>query len=244
MTENEKETGEKEQGTDGPAGETAGGPPGPGETSAGPEPASEESAVDGEEGAGRGAEVAALREELEAELPEDADVTARLSEEILEELAELDRLRDRHLRLAAEFENYRKRTRRELAGARERAQAALAERLLDAVDDLGRVAEQSPEETDAESLHEGILLARKKLLKELGDAGLSRIEAEGERFDPELHEALLTTPVDDPEEDRVVARVLVNGWRFGDRVLRPARVEVKRYEEPEEEAEDGDGADD
>lgn len=145
------------------------------------------------------------------------------------DLEELEEIRDRHLRLAAEYENYRKRTRREMAEARERAQAQLAGRLLDALDDLDRFVASSEEETDPESLREGVELVRRKLWKELSEAGLERMEAEGERFDPEVHDALLTTPVDDPDEDGLVSRVLIAGYLFGDRVLRPARVEVKRH---------------
>ena len=170
---------------------------------------------------------------------------ADVPDELLEELEELEEIRDRHLRLAAEYENYRKRTRREMGEARERAQAQLAGRLLDALDDLDRFVASTDEETDAESLREGVEMVRRKLWKELSDAGLERMEAEGERFDPEVHDALLTTPVDDPEEDGLVSRVLITGYLFGDRVLRPARVEVKRYAgEADEEGDATDGDED
>lgn len=145
------------------------------------------------------------------------------------EREELEALRDRHLRLAAEFENYRKRTRRELADSRERAQADLAAGILEVLDDLNRVREAPPETTTVDALHEGVDLVFRKLEKGLADAGLSRIEAVDRPFDPQLHDALLTTPVDDPEDDEIVSRVLLEGYRFGDRVLRPARVEVKKY---------------
>lgn len=159
-----------------------------------------------------------------------ADPSERLSDEIRAELAELEALRERHLRLAAEYDNYRKRTRRELAEASERAQGGLIARLLDGLDDLERVLATPAEATTVEALHEGVELVERKLRKELSDAGLERIEAEGEPFDPRLHDALLTIPVADPELDEVVSRVLVNGYRLGDRVLRPARVEVMKYQ--------------
>ena len=169
------------------------------------------------------------------------DESEHLSEEIREELGELEELRDRHLRLAAEFENYRKRSRRQLDEARERAQADLSERLLDALDDLERVLETPPDATTVEALREGVEMVERKLRKELADAGLARMEAEGARFDPEVHEALLTTPAENPEENDVVSRVLINGYTFGDRVIRPARVEVKKYRPGEETEEDGSG---
>lgn len=166
------------------------------------------------------------------------DQSEAISEELLRELEELDELRDRHLRLAAEFENYRKRTRQELATTRTLAQAELTGRLLDALDDLDRVASTPIDSTTVESLHEGVDLVHRKLLKELRDAGLEPVDAEGQAFDPNLHEALLTTPTDDPEEDERVSRVLVAGYRFGDRLLRPARVEVKKHEPSAAEAGD------
>lgn len=172
------------------------------------------------------------------------DPSEHLSEEIREELEELDELRDRHLRLAAEFENYRKRTRREMREARERAQASLAERLLDALDDLERFLESPADETTAESLREGVQMVRDKLWKELSEAGLERMEPRGEPFDPELHDALLTRPVDDPDEAGRVSGVMMNGYLFGDRVVRPARVEVTRHQEGSEEDGSDDGAGD
>lgn len=194
----------------------------------------------GEEPEGRRAgEPAPDDGETEAEGALDEEASEHLSEEIREELNELDELRNRHLRLAAEFENYRKRTRRELGDARDRGQADLAGRLLDALDDLDRLLETLGEEGASEdTLEEGVEMVRRKLWKELSEAGLTRIEAEGEPFDPEVHDGLLTSPTDDPDEDRRVSRVLIQGYRFGDRVLRPARVEVKRYTGDEEGADE------
>ena len=141
---------------------------------------------------------------------------------------ELQELQDRHLRLAAEFENYRKRTRRELAEMRLRAQAELVRCLLEVLDDLGRVAEATPDAT-VESLQEGIALVEMKMRRELDDAGLARIEAAGKRFDPNLHEAIVTRPVSEPEEDDLVSRVFLEGYTFGPILVRPARVEVSKY---------------
>ncbi|MDP2498303.1 MAG: nucleotide exchange factor GrpE [Candidatus Palauibacterales bacterium] len=157
-----------------------------------------------------------------------------LPEQIREQLEELEELRDKHLRLAAEFDNYRKRTRREISSQQERAKAELAGRLLDVLDDLRRFNDAAQgQETDVGSLREGMELVEQKLRKELGDAGLERIEAAGEKFDPKQHEALTTTPVEDPERDGYISQVLVEGYTFGDQLLRPARVEVMKHREPE-----------
>ncbi len=163
-------------------------------------------------------------------------------------LRDLEELQDRHLRLAAEFENYRKRTRRELAEMRRRSQADLVAGLLDVLDDLTRVAHAAPPAPDAtvQSLMDGVGLVEAKMRKVLGDAGLARIEAAGQPFDPNLHEALATRPTSDPREDDIVCNVLVDGYTFDDILVRPARVQVSKYGQPsapsEEEAVESDDA--
>lgn len=161
----------------------------------------------------------------------DADL---ITEEILEELQELEELRDRHLRLAAEFDNYRRRTRRELLQMREIAQADLAAALLEVLDDLRRVAETPNETTTVEALDKGVELVERKLTKVLSDAGMEAIDPAGEPFDPNVHEALLRTPTDDPDKDELVDQVLLTGYRFGGRLLRPARVSVLKYDEDDQ----------
>jgi molecular chaperone GrpE len=159
-----------------------------------------------------------------------------ISDQLREELRELEELRDRHLRLAAEFDNYRRRTRRELRESREAAQADLTTRLLDALDDLTRVADTPADSTTTQALHEGVELVERKLLKALTDAGMEAIDPIGERFDPNVHEGLFTQQTDDPEQDELIARVVSTGYRFGDRLLRPARVGVFQHDSDAEPA--------
>lgn len=142
---------------------------------------------------------------------------------------ELELVNDRHLRLAAEFENFRKRTRREQAELSVMAQADLARRLLPTLDDLARVSSTPPETTTVEALDAGLDLILRNLRKELEDAGLARIEALGERFNPELHQALMTAETPDRELDETVSRVFVDGYVFRERLVRPAQVEVLTY---------------
>lgn len=149
--------------------------------------------------------------------------------EVADATAELEALRDRHLRLAAEFENYRKRTRRELGETREQAQADLARMILGTLDDLARVATIPSETTTVQALEEGIQIIERNLRKQLEDAGLRRIEAEGSPFDPNLHEGLTVAAAPREEEDETVGRVLVDGYLFGQRLVRPAQVEVLRW---------------
>ena len=153
-----------------------------------------------------------------------------ISAEIREELREMDELRDRHLRVVAEFENYRKRTRRELGEARQMGQGDIAAALLEVLDDLGRFATIPAAQTTVEALHEGVELVNRKLRKQLEDAGLRSVEADdGVVFDPAVHEAVLTAQVDDPALDDRISRVFSPGFLFGERLLRPAQVEVQQY---------------
>lgn len=173
-------------------------------------------------------EETALTEEPGSEAGVDEDV----SSEVHELREELESLNDRHLRLAAEFDNYRKRNRRDREVLATRLQADLVGSLLDVVDDLQRVA-HGDEVGDAEALLEGVRLVEKKLMTVLEGAGLAPVDAEGARFDPELMEALGTVPTDEPGKDGEVADVFQRGYRLRDMLLRPARVRVYQHDESE-----------
>lgn len=144
--------------------------------------------------------------------------------------AELEELRDRYLRLAAEYDNYRKRTERERSEASARAQSQLVKKLLDAVDDLERVADYTEETTTVGALLEGVQMVERKLLRALETAGLERLEAHGAPFDPNEHEALMTSATESPHEDDTVGEVFQKGYRFQGHLLRPARVQVRKHE--------------
>lgn len=147
-----------------------------------------------------------------------------------------EELRDKYLRLWAEFDNYRKRMSKERGEDATRAQAELLVEILEPLDDLNRVLTLDSIPPEARTVVEGVRLVQEKLKTVLERMGLELIAAEGEPFDPELHEALVTTPAESPEEDGKVALELSRGYRFRDRVLRPARVQVKRYAPDEGEA--------
>ena len=152
-------------------------------------------------------------------------------EAALEELgSELQSLTDRHLRLAAEFDNYRRRSRAELAESGSRAQARLIAALLEALDDLGGVAALDPEATPAASVLEGIGLVERKLFHTLEEAGLEEIDALGAPFDPNFMEAMLRAPAESEQEDDIVDLVLQKGFRFTGQLVRPARVSVRKFE--------------
>jgi molecular chaperone GrpE len=152
------------------------------------------------------------------------------SEEVIEALStELEELEDRHLRVVAEFDNFRKRTVRERAQQETRAQAELARQLLESLDDLSRVSELGSHDHDAAAILEGVQLVETKLRRALEQLGLSPIEAVGKPFNPELHEAMVTVPTERPDEDEIVAQELAKGYMFRGSLLRPSRVQVKMY---------------
>ena len=143
-----------------------------------------------------------------------------------EQVAALEAERDEHLndlkRVAAEFDNYRKRATRDQESLVARAHERLVKELLPVLDDLERALVAAEEHAEAK-LEDGVKLVHRELVEALAKEGLVEIETEG-RFDPHVHEALLSQPSE--VEEGAVLDVLQKGYRLGDRVLRPARVVV------------------
>jgi len=139
---------------------------------------------------------------------------------------EYDTLNDRHLRLAAEFNNFRRRSEQERLGAWSRAQADLVEKFLDVLDDLHRVAELDLSNATVEAIMEGIDLVERKFVRVLGDADVEMIDPAGEPFDPELMEAMMRVPAETEEQDDTVAQVFQKGYALKGVLIRPARVSV------------------
>ncbi|HVD49694.1 MAG TPA: nucleotide exchange factor GrpE [Gaiellaceae bacterium] len=154
------------------------------------------------------------------------------AEQTLEEkLAALEAERDEHLndlkRVAAEFENYRKRVLRDQESLVARAHERLVKELLPVLDDLERALAAAEEHEEAK-LEEGVRLVHRELDDALAREGLAEIETDGQ-FDPHVHEALLSQP--SSEEEGTVIEVVQKGYKLGDRVLRPARVVVAAPQE-------------
>ena len=163
---------------------------------------------------------------VEAAPPGVSGVPAEPSEGAVQRLEQqLREAQDRHLRLAAEFDNFRKRVARERLELFDRAQAALVMKLTDILDDVDRIVASDPG-TPAPNLLEAVLLVDKKLRKELEGAGLERIDPVGQPFDPALHEAVSVLPAPAPELDHTVAATFQVGYRFKGSLVRPARVQV------------------
>ena len=140
--------------------------------------------------------------------------------------SELAEARSRYLRLAADFENYKKRARQEQLDTMQHASAELIGRLLPVLDDLNNVLEHQPEGID-ESWAKGLELSVRKLEEALGTHGLQPIEAVGAPFDPKQHEAVGHEESTEQPEDTVVSE-LRRGYRLRDRVVRPALVKLAR----------------
>ena len=152
--------------------------------------------------------------------------------ELEERLALLERERDEYLadlkRVAAEFDNFRKRVARDQEAQAARAHEKLVKELLPVLDDLERALVAAEEHEEAK-LEEGVRLVHRELRSALGKEGLVEIETDG-TFDPHVHEALLTQPSE--QADGTILEVIQKGYRLGDRVLRPARVVISQ-EAPE-----------
>lgn len=142
---------------------------------------------------------------------------------------QLDQQRDKYLRLAAEYDNFRKRTTRERQEAHWRGQLDMVKGMLEALDDLGRFAHVDPATVDASTVVEGAAMVERKLLKTLQGHGLEIVNPVEHPFDPSLHEAVATMPAASPEDDDVVAQVYQVGYVFNGQLVRPARVVVKQY---------------
>lgn len=143
------------------------------------------------------------------------------------QLAEAEAKRDEYLRdlqrLAADFDNFRKRVARDQEALVARAAERLVKELLPVLDDLERAAESVARAAEA-GVAEGVRMVHRSLHTALGKEGLQEVEADGQPFDPHCHEALLQQPSEAPEG--TVVQILQKGYRLGDRVLRPARVVV------------------
>ncbi len=172
---------------------------------------------------------------------EDAEDHERKLEADLEQLTAKAEKADEYLELAqrtrADFENYRKRAAREAAVAQERGVTRLAKELLPAVDNLDRALEAAQtaiagendgtaaQDNGTATLVSGIKLVHEDVIAALARAGIERFSPEGERFDPQLHEAVAQVPVEGAQSGTVV-EVYQRGYRLGEVVIRPARVVV------------------
>jgi molecular chaperone GrpE len=160
----------------------------------------------------------------ETAMPESDAETSPPSDELGAARAQAEEYLEHLQRLQAEFENYRKRTVKEQTRALDFAAEGLVRRLLDVLDDFERALGAADAKPEFAPFHRGFELVQAKLLAALRAEGLETIPAEGEPFDPEVHEALAGSG--DTEGEPFVAEVLRPGYRLRERVIRPAGVRV------------------
>lgn len=162
----------------------------------------------------------------------DADVSPE-AERIAALEAENADVKDRLLRLAADMENLRRRTEREIKDARQYAVTSFAREILSVADNLRRAIEAVPAEARAGgdaglvSLLDGVEMTERGLLASLEKHGVRKLEPEGQRFDPNFHQAMFEVPNPDVPNNTVV-QVVQDGYVIGERVLRPAMVGVSK----------------
>jgi molecular chaperone GrpE len=137
--------------------------------------------------------------------------------------------RDKYLRLAAEFDNFRKRAARERESAEHHGQKIVMRGLLDALDDLARFAHLDPATATVAAVVDGAVMVEQKLLKSLAGHGLDVVNPVAQPFDPKFHEAVSTAPAASAADDQMVAQVYQVGYVFRGQLLRPARVVVKQW---------------
>ncbi len=191
-------------------------------------------AGDTENGARRNGSGAAQIDEDVGTQPEAAEPQPRIDAEALASaLAERDDMKDRLLRTLAEMENLRRRTEREVADARTYAVTNFARDLLNVGDNMRRALESVPAELRAvaegpfKGLIEGIELTERDFLKTLERHGVKLVEPKGQRFDPNLHQAMFEVP-DPSVPSGTVVQVVQPGYAIGERLLRPAMVGVAK----------------
>jgi molecular chaperone GrpE len=139
-------------------------------------------------------------------------------------VAELAAANDRLLRMHAEMQNLRNRTSREIADERRYAALPLMRDLLPVLDNIDRAIEAATKAGEAGTLLEGFRLVRQQLVTALTTHGAEPIEALGEQFDPNFHQAILHRPTSEPAD--TVTMVTQQGYKLHDRVVRPAQVIV------------------
>ena len=180
----------------------------------------------------------AEEEQKNGQIPEPEEKTAKkteVSEEVIQEKPsledELKNLQDRHLRLRAEFDNYKKRKDKEFTRLLQYEGENVIISFLGITDDLQRMIDSVDGEMsqNAESLIEGINLILEKLHRRLGALKVEPFDSEGMKFDPELHDAMMTQSSDD-HEDGVVIQEFEKGYKYKDRVIRHAKVIVSSQE--------------
>lgn len=163
--------------------------------------------------------------ETEAKESQAQEQELSVEDQLAKAIQEKEENYDRWVRSVAELENFRKRANKDKDSARQMALAGLVRNLLPVLDNLERTLEASKNNANAEDLVQGVQMVHKQLVDTLAEHGIKKIDALGEQFDPNLHEALQQFPSDEYDE-MVVMKELESGFALGDLVIRPSKVIV------------------
>ena len=158
----------------------------------------------------------------------EAQTEAVVSQEAFQTLEkDYEALKEKMLRLTAEYDNFRKRTQREKAADLKYKAQDLATDLVPVVDTFDRALQLKPDENSIDSFYEGMEMIYRQLMQALSQAGVEEIKTEGETFDPNFHQAVMQVE-DDQYESQAIVETLQKGYRLKDRIIRPAMVKVNQ----------------
>jgi molecular chaperone GrpE len=193
-----------------------------------PETTDEQAGNKGKKAAGKKKPKKASKADMAEHLARKNEMLQKLRERLVETEKVVEIKEDRLMRLAAEFENYKKRTSREWDLLKNQANAGLLTEILGVLDDLDRAFEHSGD--SIEHFRDGVALIHSSLLDLLRRNGLSEIESAGRPFDPQYHEAVAEMHSENIEPG-IVAEVVQKGYMLNDQVIRPAKVVVSKGSE-------------
>jgi len=163
-------------------------------------------------------------EELEQETVEETTDAADVEE--VEEKEPLAELNEQYLRLAAEYDNYKRRTTQEKVQIYTNSVADVIEKILPFVDNMARATAVEVTSDDAKQLLEGIKLVERQFAETLTAIGVEEIKAEGEKFDPNMHNAVMHVDDDSIEGEEIVVEEFIKGYKYKDKVIRHSTVKV------------------
>ena len=163
--------------------------------------------------------------ETEAQ-PEELTNEEKLAKELEEAKQALEEQKDKYFRLAAEFDNYRKRTLKEKAELIKNGGAKAIESILPVLDDLERALANMQKADDVQAMYEGIELIYQKFLKNLGQEGLEKMNPIGSTFDTDFHEAIALVPAQEEDQKGKVLDCVQTGYKLHEKVIRHAKVVV------------------
>jgi molecular chaperone GrpE len=172
-------------------------------------------------------EILKEKKESKKEIPKKTQIVKELKKKLSEKEKEVSELNDKYLRLAADFDNYRKRAEKEIGEIITYAGEEVIKKILPILDDIERAINNGENNKNKDSLNEGLKLIYKKFTKVLNELGVEQIEAIGGAFNPGLHHAIMTREEEGIKPD-IVIEEFEKGYKLKDRVIRYAKVVVSK----------------